>query len=50
MVIAQTLIITPIICGMIYSYARKTAPSIRVFAVTMGGGQMADGETDGAGR
>ena len=36
MVIAQTLIITPIICGMIYSYARKTAPSIRVFAVTMG--------------
>ena len=36
MVIAQTLIITPIICGMIYSYARKAAPSIRVFAVTMG--------------
>ena len=36
MVIAQTLIITPIICGMIYSYARKATPSIRVFAVTMG--------------
>ena len=36
MVIAQTLIITPIICGMIYSYARKAAPGIRVFAVTMG--------------
>lgn len=36
MVIAQTLIITPIICGMIYSYVRDAAPSIRVFAVTMG--------------
>lgn len=36
MVIAQVLIITPIISGMIYSYARKSAPSIRVFAVTMG--------------
>lgn len=36
MVIAQTLIITPIICGMIYSYVSKAAPSIRVFAVTMG--------------
>ena len=36
MVIAQVLIITPIISGMNYSYARKSAPSIRVFAVTMG--------------
>lgn len=36
MIIAQVLIITPIISGMIYSYARKAAPSIRVFAVTMG--------------
>ena len=36
MVIAQTLIITPIICGMIYSYLRRSAPSIREFAVTMG--------------
>ena len=36
MVIAQVLIITPIISGMIYSYARKSAPSIRAFAVTMG--------------
>ncbi|KMZ55147.1 ABC transporter permease [Dorea sp. D27] len=36
MVIAQVLIITPIISGMIYSYARKAAPSIRVFAATMG--------------
>lgn len=36
MVLAQTLIITPIICGMIYSYAVKTSPGIRVFAKTMG--------------
>lgn len=36
MVIAQTLIITPIICGMVYTYAAKAAPSIRVFAITMG--------------
>ncbi len=36
MVLAQTLIITPIISGMIYSYAAKSAPEIRVFAKTMG--------------
>jgi len=36
MVIAQTLIITPIICGMIYSYAVKAAPGVRVFAKMMG--------------
>ena len=36
MVIAQVLIITPIVSGMIYSYANKAAPSIRVFAKTMG--------------
>lgn len=36
MVIAQTLIITPIICGMIYSYTSKQAPAIREFALTMG--------------
>ncbi|MEG0107916.1 MAG: ABC transporter permease [Lachnospiraceae bacterium] len=36
MVIAQTIIITPVICGMIYSYARESAPSIRVFGITMG--------------
>lgn len=36
MILAQTLIITPIICGMVYSYAAKEAPSIRVFAKTMG--------------
>lgn len=36
MVLAQTLIITPIISGMIYTYAEKTAPAVRVFAKTMG--------------
>lgn len=36
MIFAQTLIITPIISGMIYSYAVKAAPSIRVFAKMIG--------------
>ena len=36
MVFAQVLIITPIISGIVYSYANKTAPSIRTFATSMG--------------
>ena len=36
MVLAQVLIITPIICGMVYSYASRAAPQIRAFAKTMG--------------
>ena len=36
MVFAQVLIITPIICGMVYSYAVRTAPAVRTFARTMG--------------
>jgi tungstate transport system permease protein len=36
MVIAQVLIITPIICGMVYTYASRSAPRIRAFAKTMG--------------
>ena len=36
MVIAQTLIITPIVCGMAYTYAARAAPQIRAFAKTMG--------------
>jgi len=36
MVIAQVLIITPIITGMIYTYASRSAPAIRAFARTMG--------------
>lgn len=40
MILAQTIIITPIICGMVYTYAAKTAPGIRVFAKTMGAGKL----------
>ena len=40
MVIAQTLIITPIICGMVYTYATRSAPAIRAFAKTMGAGRF----------
>lgn len=36
MIFAQILIITPIITGMVYTYAAKAAPSIRVFGKTMG--------------
>jgi tungstate transport system permease protein len=36
MILAQTLIITPIISGMVYSHASRSAPSIRQFARTMG--------------
>ena len=36
MVIAQVLIITPIITGMIYTYATRSAQTIRAFAKTMG--------------
>jgi tungstate transport system permease protein len=36
MVVAPVVIITPIICGMVYSYAVSSAPRIRAFAVTMG--------------
>ena len=36
MILAQTLIITPIISGMVYTHASRSAPSIRQFAKTMG--------------
>jgi tungstate transport system permease protein len=36
MVIAQVLIITPIVAGMVYTYASRAAPAIRAFAKTMG--------------
>ena len=36
MVIAQVFIITPIIAGMVYTYASRSAPAIRAFAKTMG--------------
>jgi tungstate transport system permease protein len=40
MIIAQVLIITPIVTGMVYTYAERSAPSIRVFAVTMGANRI----------
>jgi tungstate transport system permease protein len=40
MVFAQVLIITPIVCGMVYSYASRSAPIIRAFATTMGANSM----------
>ena len=36
MIIAQVLLITPIICGTVYSAAERNAGSIRAFAHTMG--------------
>ena len=39
MVMAQVIIITPIVCGMVYSYAVRSAPQIRAFAATMGAGR-----------
>lgn len=36
MILAQIIIITPIITSMVYSYAVNTAPAVRAFAVTMG--------------
>jgi len=36
MVIAQVILITPIICAMVYTAATRTAPRVRTFAITMG--------------
>ena len=36
MVIAQVLLISPIICGMVYTSATRNATAIRAFAATMG--------------
>ena len=36
MVIAQVLLLTPIICGMVYTAASRSAERIRAFAVSMG--------------
>ena len=36
MVIAQVVLITPIVTGMVYTYAVRCAPSIRMFGKTMG--------------
>jgi len=36
MVIAQTILITPIICGIVYTASQRNASHIRSFAITMG--------------
>ena len=36
MILAQVLIITPIISGMVFSYAESTVPAIKAFAKTVG--------------
>jgi len=36
MVIAQILLITPIICGIVYVASQRNSEGIRVFAITMG--------------
>ncbi|MCL2410138.1 MAG: ABC transporter permease [Treponema sp.] len=40
MVIAQVLLITPIITGLVYTYSVRSAPTIRMFAKTMGASQV----------
>ena len=40
MVFAQVLIITPIVCGMVYSAAQRNADRIRAFGITMGASRM----------
>ncbi len=39
MILAQTLIITPIICGMTYSSALRVAPQVRYFGKCIGAGE-----------
>ena len=36
MIIAQVLLITPIICGLVYTASQRSASHIRTFAITMG--------------
>ena len=40
MIIAQVLLITPIICGMVHSSATKNGTQIRAFAHTMGANRL----------
>ena len=40
MVVAQVVLITPIITGMVYTYAVRSAPAIRIFAKTMGASRL----------
>ena len=43
MILAQVLIITPIISGMVFSYAESVVPAIRAFAKTMGANKKQTG-------
>jgi len=36
MVIAQTILITPIICGIVYTASQRSSSHVRSFAITMG--------------
>jgi tungstate transport system permease protein len=36
MVLAQVIIITPIICGLVHTHAARIAPAVRIFAKNMG--------------
>jgi len=40
MVVAQVIIITPIVCGLVYSSAQRRAGRIREFGVTMGASRL----------
>ncbi|MDR2598718.1 MAG: ABC transporter permease [Oscillospiraceae bacterium] len=40
MVIAQTILITPIICGIVYTASERSAKNIRAFATTMGANKI----------
>jgi len=43
MVLAQVIIITPIICGVIHTHAARTAPVIRIYARIMGANKRQTG-------
>ncbi|MDR2589399.1 MAG: ABC transporter permease [Oscillospiraceae bacterium] len=40
MVLAQTILITPIICGIVYTASQRSASNIRAFAITMGASRL----------
>ena len=40
MIIAQTLLITPIICGIVYTASQRNSSRIRAFAITMGANKL----------
>jgi len=40
MVIAQVILLTPIICGIVYTASQRSASHIRTFAITMGASKL----------